>query len=65
MWSNLIEIAKLHNYPWLMLGDFNEIFSGEEKFGGNPINLNRALEFKECLDSCNFLDLGFASPKYT
>ena len=65
VWSNLIEIAKLHNYPWLMLGDFNEVLSGEEKFGGNPINLNRALEFKECLDNCNFLDLGFAGPKYT
>ena len=65
MWSNLIEIAKLHNHPWLMLGDFIEVLSGEEKFGGNPINLNRALEFKECLDNCNFLDLGFAGPKYT
>ena len=32
---------------------------------GNQINLNRALEFKECLDDCNFLDLGFASLKFT
>ena len=32
---------------------------------GNQINLNRALEFKECLDNCNFLDLGFASLKFT
>ena len=65
VWSNLSEIAKLHNLPWLMLGDFNEVLSSEEKFGGNQINLNRALEFKECLDNCNFLDLGFAGSKFT
>ena len=64
-WSNLVEIAKLHNHPWLMLGDFSEMLSSEEKYGGNQINLNRALEFKECLDNCNFLDLGFAGLKFT
>lgn len=48
-----------------MLGDFNEVLSGDEKFGGNSINLNRALEFKECLDDYNMLDLGFTGPKYT
>ncbi|XP_050280869.1 uncharacterized protein LOC126721842 [Quercus robur] len=48
-----------------MLGDFNEVLSSEEKLGGNQINLNRALEFIECLDNCNFLDLGFAGPKFT
>ena len=48
-----------------MLGDFNEVLSGDDKFGRNGVNLNRALEFKECLDECNMLDLGFASSKYT
>lgn len=54
-----------YNHPWVMVGDFNEILSSEDKFGGNQINLSRALEFKECIDNCNFLDLGFAGPKYT
>ena len=65
VWSNLSEIAKLHNHPWLMLSDFNEVLSSEDKFGGNQINLNRAMEFKDCLDNCNFLDLGFVGPKFT
>ena len=65
LWANLEEVGQLHNLPWLMIGDFNEILSGEDKFGGNHINLNRPLEFKSCLDSCNFVDLGFAGPKYT
>ena len=48
-----------------MLGDFNEVLCAEDKFGGNHVNLNRALEFKDCLDECNMLDLGFAGPKFT
>lgn len=23
LWSTLFEVAKLHNLPWLLLGDFN------------------------------------------
>ena len=65
LWSNIEKVGQLHNLPWLMIGDFNEVLGGEDKFGGNQINLNRALEFKECLDSCNFVDLGFVGPKYT
>ena len=65
LWNNLKIVSQLHNLPWLMLGDFNEVLSGDDKFGGNGVNLNRALEFKECLDECNMLDLGFASSKYT
>ena len=65
LWENLKTVAHLHNLPWLMLGDFKEVLGGEDKFGGNHVNLNRALEFKNCLDECNMLDLGFAGPKYT
>ena len=51
--------------PWLLLGDFNEVLNSEDKFGGRSINLNRALDFKECLDTCSLLDLGFSGPKFT
>ena len=51
--------------PWLMIGDFNEVLCGEDKFGGNQININRAMKFKACLDSYSFVDLGFVGPKYT
>ena len=34
IWSNLSEVAKLHNLPWLMLGNFNEVLCGEDKYGG-------------------------------
>lgn len=65
MWSNLIKVAQLHNLPWLVLGDFNEVLCGEDKFGGRLVDINRAFEFKECLDLCNLQDLGFSGPKFT
>lgn len=49
--SNLSQVAQLHNLLWLLLGDFNKVLSGKDKFGGKSINLNRALDFN--LDSCN------------
>lgn len=49
----------------MLLGDFNEVLHSEDKFGGRNINLNRAIKFKECLDSCSLLDLGFSGPKFT
>ena len=65
LWSNIKEVGHLHTLPWLMIGDFNEVLCGEDKFGGNQVNINWAMEFKACLDSCSFVDLGFAGPKYT
>ena len=65
LWSNLTKVAQLHNLPWLVLGDFNEVLCGEDRYGGRQVNINRALEFKECLDLCNLLDLGFSGLKFT
>jgi hypothetical protein len=27
-------LSGLHNLPWVMVGDFNDVMSGEEKWGG-------------------------------
>lgn len=47
------------------MGDFNEPLVEEDKFGGRSVSINRSLLFKECLDICNMLDMGFSSPRYT
>ena len=65
LWGNLSNVASLHSLPWVMLGDFNEILSSDDKSGGNPINMSRALLFKECLDACGMIDMGFSGAKYT
>ena len=62
LWNNLVQISSLHNLPWCILGDFNDIIFNYEKFRGRPINFNRAQLLKNCLDSYGMLDLGFNEP---
>ena len=46
-------------------GDFNEITRQDEKLGGVPRPHNQMQLFREVIDECGFLDLGFEGPKYT
>ena len=64
-WDNLAKVVELHNLPWVMAGDFNEPLINEDKFGGRGVNINRSLAFKDCLDKCSMVDMGFSSPRYT
>lgn len=41
------------------------MLSRDDKFGGNPISISRALKFQECLNNCSMIDLGFSGPKFT
>ena len=65
LWDNLSKVANLHNKPWIIAGDFNEPLDGDDKFGGRPVSVNRALMFKDCMDSCSMVDMGFNGPRYT
>ena len=65
LWKNLMSVAELHNMPWVIAGDFNEPLLSEDKFGGRAVSVNRSLLFKECLDKCNMLDIGFVGPRFT
>ena len=62
LWNNLIKTVELHNMPWVLEGDFNEPLSEEDKFGGKTVSVSRSLLFKECLDKCNMIDIGFSRP---
>ncbi|XP_023885541.1 uncharacterized protein LOC111997657 [Quercus suber] len=64
LWENLSKVAELHNLPWVIAGEFSELLADEDKFGGRPVSLARSLLFKECLDKCNMVDMGFNGPKY-
>ena len=33
LWDNLKTVAHLHNLPWLMIRDFNEVLCDDDKFG--------------------------------
>ena len=65
LWNNLSQVATLHNLPWLLVGDFNEVLSSEDKFGGLPVRLGRSQLFNNCLNDCGMIDLGFHGPRFT
>lgn len=58
-------MAELHNKFWIMASDFNEPLIEEDKFGSRGVHVSRSLAFKDCLDFCNMVDMGFSGPRYT
>lgn len=58
-------MANINNGPWIVAGDFNEVLLPSEKFGGFTLHTRRADRFRDCLNYCNLLDLGFTGSKYT
>ena len=50
LWDNLSKVAKLHTLPWIIAGDFNEVLMGEDKFGGRPVNISRAINYSRLLE---------------
>lgn len=65
LWEELKIIAQTHKGKWLMRGDFNEVLLAKEKLGGLSISNTRTSLFKDYLDNCGMLDLGFKGCKYT
>jgi hypothetical protein len=47
------------------MGDFNDVTSQDEKFGGNVVCRRRIQAYTECMDYCQLMDLGFSGPKFT
>ena len=65
LWKNLTSVAELHNMPWVIVGDFNKPLVKEDKCRGRAVSFRRSLLFKECLDKCNMIDIGFFGPRFT
>lgn len=36
LWHNLSVLASLHDLPWLITGDLNELLTSEDKMGVGP-----------------------------
>ena len=47
------------------MGDFNELLSMEEKQGGSVRSSRQMQDFRDAIDECGFLDLGFQGPPFT
>ena len=64
-WSMLRMLGSKPHLPWCCMGDFNEILQTEEKRGGGTRPHVQMQAFREVLDFCGFIDLGFTGPKFT
>ena len=52
-------------YPWIMLGDFNQIAYSNKKLGGNPPSFWRIEAFRDFWEDCNLTDLGCNGLRFT
>ncbi|OMO49887.1 Endonuclease/exonuclease/phosphatase [Corchorus capsularis] len=50
--------------PWVVMGDFNDVLSSSEKFGGVVPSTGRCMSFKGMISSCGLIDLGFSGPRF-
>ena len=64
-WNLLRHLHALRARPWLVLGDFNEIISLEEKWGGDDRNFHQMNAFREVLLDCSLQDLGYTGADFT
>ena len=48
-----------------MAVDFNDILSSLEKFSSSSASHRRISLFRNCIDSCRLIDMGFNSPRFT
>jgi exonuclease III len=66
-WRLLRTLKQQHQdgRPWLCLGDFNEILSNSEKAGGLARPQVCMDNFRNALQTCELVDLGFEGDLYT
>ena len=64
-WDYLQNLALNIALPWVLMGDFNDMTSDDEKLGGLPVNRSRIAAFRNCIDICGLIDLGFHGPRFT
>lgn len=59
------EFATDVSVPWVVMGDFNDITSSLEKFGGSQPSLSRCRRFNDMKHNCGLIDLGSQGPALT
>ena len=64
-WNKLWRLHNKFNLPWLCVGGFNEIIRSSEKMGGSSRSQTQMQQFRDVMDECGFINLGFLGPSYT
>ncbi|XP_042944747.1 uncharacterized protein LOC122278633 [Carya illinoinensis] len=64
-WDLLRSIKVPSDKRWLLMGDFNEIMSNDEKSGGRSRSESQMKAFKDVIEECHLHDLGFEGNPFT
>ncbi|XP_062119711.1 uncharacterized protein LOC133834174 [Humulus lupulus] len=64
LWKDLQELASGITKPWMVIGDFNEILSLQDRIGKKSTT-KISSNFLQCLQSCQLKDLKFSGCYYT
>jgi hypothetical protein len=58
-WDMLKFIRSFNDYPWLYIGDFNEVLHQSEHIGVNRRSYSQMAGFRDAIDVCGLCDLGY------
>jgi hypothetical protein len=64
-WNMLKDICTNSTLPWLCIRDFNEVLRADEHEGIGTQTHNQIQGFREVVDVCNQMDLGFKGHFWT
>ena len=64
-WSHLHNLNEVFDYPWCLIGDFNELESPTDKVGGTPVTPSRFIRLTNFLNSCRATTLPVQGRSFT
>nr|POF20626.1 hypothetical protein CFP56_77330 [Quercus suber] len=64
MWEMIKGLNHKFSLPWVCARDFNEILKGHEKLGGEPKREYEMKAFRNVVDECELVDLGYTELKF-
>ncbi|GFZ16285.1 hypothetical protein Acr_25g0006940 [Actinidia rufa] len=65
LWENLRRFSSTHHNPWILLGDFNNVLSNEERANRQPAAMYEIRDFKDCCYDLGRSDLGSTGAFFT
>ncbi|KAE8666647.1 hypothetical protein F3Y22_tig00112495pilonHSYRG00083 [Hibiscus syriacus] len=64
-WENIYAYSIIIDQPWMIVGDFNDFSTLDERIGSNSDCLNRIIKFREHWNRCNLMDASYVGSKFT
>lgn len=64
-WQMLTDVALAFDGPWLVMGDFNTVFSQADKIGGRPIASSSSGGLQKLIADHGLINLGFHGHPFT